>query len=155
MFKDNKNPDDVSAPEATLNRLIAMVDDLVKVMQQEEDLIEARNMKEHGEVLKTKQLLTIAYRNELKSIALQPDMLKSLSADKRSAAKDAARKLSDVSERNARFLRGAVMASERLAMTVMQAVKDQALPKQGYGNPMIKANAYSPITQSVAVNRTA
>ena len=150
-----KKPD---APENILKRLITMIDELAAVMSEEEKLIETRNAAQHAELLKRKQRLTIDYRSSMKVIEAQPDMLKITSSDLRQKARTASRKLAEMTERNARFLRGAIIASEQLAQSVVQAIKDEYLPKNSYVNPhqaMFALGSYSPSCKPITVNRTA
>jgi len=140
-----------------VNGLIAMINELAQIMENEIVLIEGRRMKEHAELLKTKQRLTLDYRSTLKTVALQPQLLKEVPEDIRAAARGAAAKLSVVSERNAKVLRAAIVAVEKLAKTIVGIVKDEVLPKGGYINPNNRrmTMSYSPICKPVTGIRTA
>ena len=71
---------------------------------------------------------------------------------------EAAQKLSDASDRNAKILRAAITALQRLIQTIIAIVKDEVLPKGGYRNPNNAQSSlgnYSPTCKPVAVSRTA
>jgi flagellar biosynthesis/type III secretory pathway chaperone len=147
-------PVEITLVEAT----IVLMNELVQLMSAEIDILTERKMEEHKELLKRKQRLTIDYRANMKSIAIQPDLFKKIPDDLRAAAKVAAQKLADMSDRNAKFLRGAVMATQRLIQTIVSIVKQEVIPKSGYSNSAIAhlhLGSYSPTCKPVAVNRTA
>ena len=149
---------DVSTPVYMIKALIALIEDLVQVMSNEIALIENRRMIEHAELLKRKQRLTIDYRASIKSVALQPDIFRQIPDDLRQAAKAAALKLAEISERNAKVLRAAMMAAQRLIQTIVGIVKDEVLPKGGYINPHtahLVLGTYSPTCKPVTFSRTA
>lgn len=144
----------ITLAEATVH----LINELVQIMSLEVDLISARKNDEHRELLQRKQRLTMDYRANIKTIAAQPDMLKHLPDNIRAALKTAGQKLADVTDRNAKFLRGAVMATQRLIQNIVSIVKQEVLPKSGYGNPMdiqSSMGGYSPTCKAVAVSRTA
>ncbi len=143
-------------PVKMLTHIIGIIDDLTDVMLKEEVLIQARKSKEHAELLKHKQRLTIDYRTSIKTIALQPDIMKSVPQELRQSARVAARKLADISDRNSRFLKGAISAGEKLAETVFRILREEFLPKNSYANPQVAAFAlgnYSPTCKPVTLNR--
>jgi hypothetical protein len=147
-----------SGPEQALKGMIALIDELVLVMDKEIILIENRKIKEHAELLRRKQRLTVDYRASVKSISLQPDLLKQTPEGLRQKAKEASQKLSDASDRNAKILRGAITALQRLIQTIIAIVKDEVLPKGGYSNPndaQTLLGTYSPTCKPVTVSRTA
>jgi len=140
--------------EATL----ALMNELVQVMIAEVDMIMSRKLGEHRELLQRKQRLTMDYRANIKTISAQPDMLKQLPDSLRAALKTAAQKLADVTERNAKSLRGAVTATQRLIQNIVAIVKQEVLPKSSYHNPAdmnAALGGYSPTCKPVAVSRTA
>ena len=149
---------DKGSPAHVLRSVIALIDELVALMNQEVGLVEKRRTAEHAELLKRKQRLTVDYRAALKSIALQPHLLKTVPNDLRLAAKAAAARLAEASEKNARLLRTAIVASQQLIQTIVGLVKDEVMPKGGYHNPFGQKQvrgAYSPTCQPVTGVRTA
>ena len=151
-------PPEPPAPANLLASLIAMAEELAQIMRQEVGLVEGRKSKEHADLLKRKQRLTIDYRAAMKALALQPDILKQAPEEARKAAKAAAQKLSEASDLNAKTLRAAIVAAQRLAQTIIGIIKDEVLPKGGYVNPRTAAFAlgtYSPQCRPITVRRTA
>ncbi len=140
----------------TIKRMIEITDELASIMIEEEKLVQARETKKHEELLKRKQRLTLDYRTSIKIFALKPDLLKDLPSDLRQAARANAKKLSAVAQRNANYLRGAILAGQKLAQTVIDIIRQEKLPKIGYANPMtakLALGTYSPTCKSLAVNR--
>jgi hypothetical protein len=138
--------------------LLSVINELVQLMILEMELVGARKLQEHKELLKRKQRLAIDYRASIKSIAAQPDILKTLPDNIRALLKEAAQKLADITDRNAKFLRTAVLATLRLIQNIVSIVKQEVLPQPGYRNPTtahLQLGNYSPTCKPVAVNRTA
>ena len=147
-----------SAAILLIKGTLEIMEKLIKVMSAEIELIGARKMKEHSELLKIKQRLTMDYRANMKSIAAQPDILKIMPEDVRGAVKASAQKLADMTDRNAKFLRSSVMATQRLIQNIVSIVKKEALPKNSYGNSKtahLALGTYSPTCKPVAIVRTA
>ena len=147
-----------TGPESILKRMIGLVDELITVMEAEVPLIEGRRRAEHAELLKRKQRLAIDYRASIKSLTANPEFLKQVPEDLRVKAKAAVQRLTEASERNAKILRGAITALQRLIQMIIAIVKDEVLPKVGYANPnkgLIGHNLYSPTCKPVTVSRTA
>lgn len=145
-------------PAAAVTAIIGVMDELSQIMGQEADLVNTRQQTEHAMLLKRKQRLTVDYRAGMKSIAAQPDMLKELPVNVRSSLRASAQKLAEMTDRNARMLRTAVMATQRLIQNIVSIVKQEALTKPGYVNPMtahMALGTYSPVCKPVAVSRTA
>lgn len=148
----------MALPSASVVALIGLMNELSQVMSQEAELVNGRKQLEHAALLKRKQRLTIDYRSGMKSVAAQPEMLKGLPEDIRTSLRVAAQKLSDVTDRNARMLRTAVMATQRLIQSIVSIVKKEALTKPGYSNSKtahMALGTYSPVCKPVAVSRTA
>ncbi len=146
-------------PELVLiEATVALMNELVKVMALEIDLLTARKLDEHKELLKQKQRLTMDYRSNMKSIAVQPALLKQLPENVREAVRISAQKLADMTDRNAKFLRGAVMATQRLIQNIVSIVKQEVLPTSGYRNlntAHLQLGTYSPTCKPVTGSRTA
>jgi hypothetical protein len=167
MLPSNRKPtgllvkdkfDAQAGPAQIIKRIIALIDELVSVMKKEPALVEKRLVKEHAELLKRKQRLAIDYRASVRSLAMQPDFLKQLPEDLREAARAAAKRLADASDGNAKVLRAAITALQRLIQTIIAIVKDEVLPKGGYvstGSAHTINSIYSPTCKPVAVSRTA
>lgn len=138
--------------------ILALMDELIQIMLQENDLVMQRKNKEHKELLQRKQRLTIDYRSCMKTLASQPETYRQLPEDIRLSLRTNARKLADVADRNARLLRSTIVATQRLLQNIISMVKLEALPKQTYKNPQtshMELGGYSPTCKPVAVNRTA
>jgi len=154
-----KRPDSTPSPIIALVKgTIKIMDDLVNVMRLEIEVLTARNMVEHKEILPRKQRLTLDYRANMKAIAAQPGIMKQIPEDLRQAVKIAAQKLADMADRNAKFLRNGVIATQRLIQTIISIVKEEVLPVPTYKNTSAAGfdqKSYSPTCKPVAVIRTA
>jgi hypothetical protein len=138
--------------------VLGLMNELIDVMAAEPELVMGRKFETHKVLLKRKQRLTMDYRASLKSLAAQPDMLKQLPEDTRQALKSAAQRLADTAERNARTLRAAVTAVQRLIQNIIAFVKSEVLTKPGYKNPNMsyrELGTYSPTCKPVVVSRKA
>ena len=138
--------------------IISLMNELIDIMAAEPELVMGRKFEAHKLLLKRKQRLAMDYRASIKSIAAQPDMLKQLPEDTRRALKSAAQKLAEAAERNARTLRAAVTAVQRLIQNIIAFVKSEMLVKPGYKNPKtahLELGTYSPTCKPVAVRRSA
>lgn len=137
---------------------VRIIEELVALMALEIEIISARKNEEHRELLQRKQRLTMDYRANIKTLTAEPELLKQLPADVLATLKAAGQKLADVTDRNAKFLRGAVLATQRLIQNIVAIVKKEVLPQGTYRNPADTQSAmggYSPTCKPVAVNRTA
>lgn len=144
--------------EEIMEQVIAVIDEMIEVMEREHDLVINRKVSEHAVLLKRKQKLTLDYRNSLRSIALQPDAFKALPDTLRQRAKEAAQRLAHASDKNARMLRGIMVATQRLVQTIVSMVKSEALPSTGYKNHStahLALGTYSPTCKPVTFNQTA
>jgi len=155
---NKKEASDKASALALAKSIIQLMNDLVQVLNLEIDLVSARKMEEHKELLKRKQRITIDYRASLKAVAAQADLFKLLPDDVRAALRTAAQKLAEVADKNAKFLRNAVMATQRLIQNIVSIVKQEVLPTSSYRNPNtahLALGNYSPTCKPVSVNRTA
>jgi len=137
--------------------LLALMNELIELMTAEPDLVMGRQFEAHKELLKLKQKLTLEYRASVRSIAAQPDLLKQLPEDICRKLRIAAQKLADSAERNARMLRAAVTAVQRLIQNIIPIVKGEKLPKSGYKNPKtahLQLGTYSPTCMPIAIRRS-
>ncbi|MDD3371206.1 MAG: hypothetical protein PHE27_05205 [Alphaproteobacteria bacterium] len=136
---------------------IALMEELTQVLVSEGELVTQRRMDEHAALLKRKQRLAMDYRANIKSIAAQPELLKTLPDDAKAAIKDIARRLAFAVDSNARMLRGAVDATRQLVQNVMAMVRSEALPRQTYKNHTkahLQLGTYSPKCKAVAFSKT-
>ena len=136
---------------------VALMEELVRVMTQEIDVVSKRKVTEHGELLKYKQKLAMDYRSNMRAIAAEPDMLKKISEEAKGVLREMAAKLSETAKKNALVLHAAVGATQQLIINVMAAVKAEAMPRQSYKNPAtshLQLGTYSPTCQPVALRRS-
>jgi hypothetical protein len=151
------NKPEPSSVAILLTRVVALIDEIVALMNEEIPLVEGRKRKEHAELLKRKQRLTLDYRASLKTIVLEPDLLRQVPDELRASARAAAERLAEASGRNARALRSIMTASQRLVQSIVAIVKSEVLPKTGYVNPTAghMTGAYSPTCKPVTIYKTA
>jgi len=151
-------PSEQASAEAFAKATVNIMNELVALMAMEIDMVSERKNSEHKDLLERKQRLTMDYRANIKVIAAEPALIARLSERHRAELKTAGQKLADVADRNAKFLRGAITATQRLIQTIVSIVKQQVLPKNTYSNPAdIQASmgGHSPTCKPVAFNRTA
>lgn len=159
---DRRSPKPSPAPEAVaatqlLTRVIALMEEMIVILNEEIPLVEGHKRVEHAELLKRKQRLTLDYRAGLKNIVLNPNQLRFAPEDLRHKARLTAIRLAEASESNARTLRAVIIASQRLVKSIIALVKQEVLPNPGYGNFMAVGNSgsYSPQCKPVTVFKTA
>ncbi len=138
-------------------RFIAQIQELVALMEQENTLVTERRFADYEVVRVKKQKLAMDYRASFKAVTSDAEALKGLSADVRKALKDAGAVLAEASERNARTLRGVMLAVQKMLQNVVSSIRATAAPKINYGNPAqahMQLGTYSPVCESMAVRRT-
>jgi flagellar biosynthesis/type III secretory pathway chaperone len=140
-----------------LTRIIALIDEMIAVMDEEIPMVENRKREQHAELLKRKQRLTLDYRASLKAIVMEPELLKQVPDELRAEARAAADRLAEASGRNGRTLRAIMTASQRLVQSIVTMVREEVLPKPGYAHvlPGHKEGGYSPTCKPVTVYKTA
>jgi flagellar biosynthesis/type III secretory pathway chaperone len=137
---------------------VTLMNDLAKVMDEENTFVETRKFPEQKEIVRKKQRMSMDYRASMKSIAAQPDLLKRLPVELRNALKIAAVRLSEAANKNAQLLRMAMLGTQRLLQSVITIVKEENLPKAGYKDTRKgkgSLGGYSPTCKAVTVTRTA
>jgi hypothetical protein len=140
------------------NGMLEIIKSLTAVMSEEMELIETRRHAEHAILLRNKQQLTVKYRAGMKTLASQPDIFKNLPETLRNVLKVAAQKLKEMSDRNARCLRAAVIATQSLVRTFVDLVREEVAVKSGYSNVragMMQPGNYDIVYKPIAVDRTA
>ncbi len=136
---------------------VALMEELIRVLAREVEVVTKRKMKEHPDLLKYKQRLAMDYRANMKSISAQPDILKKLSSDATEVLLEMAKKLAAAVDQNARMLRAAVDATRQLILNVVTMVRNEVMPQKSYKNSAkahLELGKYSPTCQPVAVSRT-
>jgi hypothetical protein len=142
---------------AIIPALIKQMNDLIEIMAAERLLVTGRKFAEHEQLLKRKQKMTLEYRATIKSLMAQKDILKALPSDVHRSLKLTAQKLNDTAEDNARSLRAAVTAVQRLIQNIVAHIKSEVLTTPGYKNPKtsyLELGNYSPTCKPVAVSRS-
>jgi hypothetical protein len=136
---------------------VALMEELVRVMLLEIEVVSNRKVKDHPDLLRHKQKLAMDYRANVKSIAAQPGLMKGLSQDAKDVIREMAKKLAEVADRNARILRAAVGATQQLIQNIVTMVRTEVMPRQSYKNPAkahLQLGTYSPTCQPVAISRS-
>ncbi|MDR3449339.1 MAG: hypothetical protein P4M15_06280 [Alphaproteobacteria bacterium] len=136
---------------------VALMEELVRVLMREIDVVSERKLAEHPDLLKQKQKLAMDYRANMKSISAQPDMLKALPDDAKDALREIAQVLAEATNRNAIVLRAAVTGTQQLIQNVVAMVKTEVMPHQNYKNPArahLQLGNYSPTCRPVAVSKS-
>lgn len=142
-----------NAAEEALLRIINLIDELVLLMNDEIPIVEQRRRNEHAELLKRKQRMTLDYRASLKTFVMQPELMRQVSPELAKRAKDAAARLSEATENNARSLRAIMTASQKLVQSIVSLVKKEVMPAMTYSKS--QEGSYSPICKPVTVFQSA
>jgi len=142
----------------SIRAAITLMNELAAVLNEEAALIRERKFSQQKDVIRRKQRLAMDYRASMKAFAMQPEVLKTLPQDLRAAVRATGQKLADAADQNARLLRTAILATQRLLQSVITIVKDEKLPKGGYKDTRkghMRLGTYSPTCKPVTVTRTA
>lgn len=136
---------------------VALMEELAAILIREIDIVTKRRNAEHPDLLKTKQKLAMNYRNNMKALAEQKDMMAALSAEAKEAIREVAQILNRAAADNARMLNASIQATQQLIQNIMAAIKNQYLPKNTYGNSAkahLQLGVYSPTCESIAIRRS-
>lgn len=145
-------------PEKALRSVLDIVNRLTDLLERERELIVNRKVAEHAELLKVKQRLTLDYHASLQMFATYPGLLKQVPESLRNEARVAGERLAATVQRNARGLRAAIIAIQKLTQTIVALVKKEKLPEAGYGkirSGKSTIGQYSPSCPPVVVSRNA
>lgn len=144
-------------PSTTLppmaQRIFAIVDELIKVIEAETPHIRTRNYSAQAPLLKRKQELTLDYQSALAAVGENPALLSGLGAEHKAALKSAGKKLDDVSRDNAEALRLAHASTERLLSVIMNEVRKEIHNQGGYSQRGMLSAAESARARPVAYNQ--
>ena len=148
MTQPSANP----ALPSTPHKLMVIIDELTRILEEETPMIQARDFSRHSELLRRKQELTLDYQASLKVIAENPAALEGLSTAERSIIRGAGERLDQVSRRNAEVLNFAAKSSERLMHAIMDEVRRALQNEGGYARNGLLALQQSAKAQPVAFN---
>lgn len=136
---------------------VALMEELARILTAEIEIVSKRKTAEHPALLKHKQKLAVDYRANMKALAEQPQIMKSLSAPAKDAVREMATRLAEAVDTNARMLRAAVEATRQLIHNVVSMVRTETMPRQTYRNHAkahMELGRYSPTCRPVAISRT-
>jgi phosphoglycolate phosphatase-like HAD superfamily hydrolase len=130
----------VTKQNASLDRhpavlMMGLVDDLVQVMQDEIPAMEERQHERHQELIRRKQRLTLDYEANLKNMVAEPELLRNLSPELKEKLKTSGIRLAVATEENAKAIKIASQATQRLIQAIIGAMREEAMPKGAYSNP--------------------
>jgi hypothetical protein len=154
---DKKLAEALKGAPMLVTATVALMEELVRVLMREVEVVSKRKLTEHPELLKYKQRLAMDYGSNMKAIAAQSEMMKKLTPAAKDALRSMAKKLADAVDYNARMLRAAIDASRQLIQNVMTMIRNEALPRQSYKNTArahLELGNYSPTCQPLTVSRT-
>ena len=142
-----------ATPEEEL-QLLRLMGDLVSLLEQEITVVEQRLTEELPDIVARKQRLLVDYQSELKAATTNPEWLAKLPAPQKSLLRKMGEALRDVSERNARVLKAAATATQRLLHGIMTTVRDEKCARAGYEH-LVQPASNNTLTQSVIFKTTA
>ena len=132
-------------------QLVRLMGDLVSLLEHEITVVEERLSEELPGIVARKQRLLMDYQAELKTA--NQEWLKTLPAPKKQLLRQMGEALRDASERNARVLKAAATATQRLLHGIMTSVRDEKCAPLGYQH-LVEQNAVTP-ARSVLFKTTA
>ncbi len=136
---------------------VALMDELARLLLAEVDMVTKRKKEEHAALLKQKQRLAVDYRANMKAIAENPSLLKTLRDDAKTAVRESANRLASAADSNARALRAATSATRQLIQNIMAMVRSETTTSSAYKNHAkahLELGCYSPTCRPVAVSQT-
>jgi hypothetical protein len=151
--------DTTNAPPApgmlphTTQRLMAIMEELTALMQEEAPLITERNSARHAELVKRKQELMMDYQAAIKMMSDNPQMMASLPVAERARLKQAGATLDEVSRDNAKAIRVAYQATERLLAVIMEETRKDLHKESGYSGNAVFSMAEKPKAPPVAYSQ--
>lgn len=144
-----------TAPSPTEElQLLRLMGDLVTLLEREIVVVEERLNEELPDLVSRKQRLLVDYQAELKAATQQPEWLAKLPVPQKSRLRQLGETLQDVSARNARVLKAAATATQRLLHGIMTSVRDEKCTRAGYDHLVNPASGQTQ-TRSVIFKTTA
>ncbi len=146
----------VGAPKLAVATILLM-EELTRVLVAEIDMVTSRKKAEHAALLKKKQRLAVDYRANMKAIADDPHVFKTMPEEAKDVLREAAKRLAEAADSNARSLRAAVGATRQLIQNIVAMVRSETNTKASYKNHTkahMELGCYSPKCRPVAVSRT-
>lgn len=131
---------------------------LAEVMEDEIKFLGAQDLKNLFALREKKAKLLRDYQAHIMAYTRKPELLQATPPETRSKLRETSETLAVVAEKNATGLRAAISATQSLLDLVISAARENTPKNECYTDPRktgAKANAYSPVTVPVAVNRTA
>jgi len=139
--------------------LIQLIKEFTGVLETEIQLLGKRDIKSIAELLPRKLRLLSTYQANMKVISANPEVLKSAPVETRAMLKSVSQKLDATATKNAKLLKGALMATKRIVSNVMGSIREETLAKTpSYANtrnPRLARNKYSPTCPAVAIRTSA
>lgn len=148
-----QNPAATAAPTEEL-QLLRLMGDLVTLLEREIVVVEERLSEELPDLVSRKQRLLVDYQAELKAATQQPEWLAKLPVPQKSRLRLLGETLQEVSSRNARVLKAAATATQRLLHGIMTSVRDEKCARTGYDHLVNPTNGTAQ-TRSVIFKTTA
>jgi len=143
-------------PEKLADALIGSMTSLTRVMDEEIDLLKKRDYAAMNAVRQQKVRLLRDYSIQHQSLALNPEALKFAPQVKRIRLRTVADGFAQATARNTSELKAAVVATQSLLQTIMDAARKENKGSDCYvdtrKDPFL-SGSYSPICSPVAVSR--
>lgn len=113
-------------------QLLRLMNDLIGLMEREITVVEERLHDELPDLVARKQRLLVDYQAEFKTATQTPGWLAELPDTQKSLLQRAGTMLHDVAQRNARTVKAAATATQRLLHGIMASVRDEKCVRPGY-----------------------
>ena len=134
-------------------QLLRLMNDLVSIMEQEITVVEERLNDQLPELVSRKQRLLVDYQAEFKAATARPEWLAQLPTTQKTMLQKAGLVLQEVSERNGRIVKAAMVGTQRLLQGIMSSVRDEKCARAGYDH--LVQTSGNPQTKSVLFKTTA
>jgi hypothetical protein len=158
MKQDAQTPNAAAnAAGVFLNGCLATMAALSNVMTEETRLVKTQNVARLQELVAQKNRLVLDYRAQMKSIAQDPGLVKNAPREMRDRLLLEGTKLAEATGKNEKLLKTAVFATRLILKNIFGAIKEEALPVEGYGHLRQRRGHLPPnqMAPSVIISRSA
>jgi len=139
-----------TAVDTFAQQLMNLMQRLTEALEAEITMLEKREFKYQGEILRRKQELTLHYQTALKALNDSPEKAKMISPPDKEMLQAQGKILEAVTQRNAKALRVAQSTSERLLSTMMNEVRKELHREGGYSSNAVLIAAQKDCSRPVA-----
>jgi hypothetical protein len=146
-------PLQADSAKSLADKLLAIIEELSHVMEEETPVILARDYSHQDLFIKRKQELTMDYQSVMKVFSEKQSLLSNLDKDRISQLRSSGQKLDGLTAKNADALRLAHHASEHLLKVVINEIRKDLHKASGYSGRGVMALAEAQQARPVSINQ--